>query len=72
MSIGLFLMIFYPQRLLLEIGVYFIAFGALGHFLTNMSLQSLLPKHASKIGSVYSGTVDGSAGVYMLSKGYGR
>ena len=68
MSIGLLLMVFYQNRILLEIGIYFIAGGALGLFLTNMSLQSLLPKHASKIGSIYSGTVDGSAGVYMLTK----
>ena len=61
-------MVFYQNRILLEIGIYCIAAGALGLFLTNMSLQSLLPKHASKIGSIYSGTVDGSAGVYMLTK----
>ena len=68
MSLGLLLMVFYENRIVLEIGIYFITAGALGLFLTNMSLQSLLPKHASKIGSIYSGTVDGSAGVYMLTK----
>ena len=68
MSVGLLFMVFYEDRNVLEFGIYCIAAGALGLFLTNMSLQSLLPKHASKIGSIFSGTVDGSAGVYMLTK----
>jgi len=68
MTIGLIMMIFYSNRLSLEFGTYLIAISAIGTLITNLPLQPIWPKRTSTIGSIYSGTFDGSAATFMLVK----
>ena len=66
---SLIFLIFYENRWLLDVGCYLLGVCALGGLLTNLSLQAIWPKRTSTIGSIFSGTFDGSASTFMLVKG---
>ena len=68
LTTSLVFLIFYENRLLLDIGCYLLGLCALGCLLTNLSLQAIWPKKTSTIGSMFSGTFDGSASTFMLVK----
>ena len=68
MTTGLIMMIFVGNRLIFEIGTYFIAVAAIGVLITNLTVQPIWPRRTSTIGSIYSGTFDGSAATFMLIK----
>ena len=68
MTLGLILMIFYDVSNALVLGLELIAFAALGSLMTNLTLQPIWPKRTSTIGSMFSGTFDGSAATFMIVK----
>ena len=45
-----------------------IAIAAIGVLITNLTVQPIWPRHTSTIGSIYSGTFDGSSATFMLVK----
>ncbi|CAG5111122.1 Oidioi.mRNA.OKI2018_I69.chr2.g5456.t1.cds [Oikopleura dioica] len=61
-------MVFYNNRTLFTIGTELMAIGGIGVLLTNITVQPIWPKKTSTIGSIFSGTFDGSAGTILLLK----
>lgn len=68
MTTGLIMMIFVQNRIVFEAGTYLIAVAAIGVLITNLTVQPIWPRRTSTIGSIYSGTFDGSSATFMLIK----
>ena len=68
LTLGLILMIYYEHRKSFVLGVELLALSAIGTLLTNLTLQPIWPERTSTIGSIFSGTFDGSSATFMVVK----